>query len=68
MKGFSQIGVPLIDITKKRAFRWSKEVQEVFDIIRKVMRTYLVLTLLDFSQPFVLECDASIEGIGVVLM
>jgi len=32
------------------------------------MSTCLVLTLLDFTQPFVLECDALGEGIGVVLM
>lgn len=32
------------------------------------MSSYPVLSLPDFTQPFVLECDVSREGIGVVLM
>jgi hypothetical protein len=32
------------------------------------MRTCVVLSLLDFSRLFVLECDTSGVGIGLVLM
>ena len=32
------------------------------------MSTCLVLALPDFGQPFILECDASEEGIGAILM
>jgi hypothetical protein len=68
VKLFSQLGAPLTDITKKGAFRWSKEAKATCDRMKKVMSTFLVLSLLDFSQRIVLECDASRDGIGVVLM
>jgi hypothetical protein len=68
VKGFSQLGAPLTDLTKKGAFRWTEEAQATFDRMKKVMSTFPVLALPNFSQPFVLECDASREGIGAVLM
>jgi hypothetical protein len=68
IKGFSQLCPPLTDLTKKGAFRWSEEAQSTFDNMKKVMSTCPVLALPDFGQPFTLECDASREGIGVVLM
>jgi len=68
VKGFSQLCAPLIDLTKKGAFKWSNEAQLTFDKMKKVMSTCPVISLLDFSQPFILECDASGEGIRVVLM
>jgi hypothetical protein len=39
-----------------------------FDRMKKVMSTCPILSLLDFSQPFILECDASGEGIRAFLM
>jgi hypothetical protein len=56
------------DLTKKGEFKWSEEAHEAFDRMKKVMSTFPVLALPDFSQPFVLECDASREGIGAMLM
>jgi hypothetical protein len=67
-KGFFQLCAPLTDLTKKGAFKWSEEAQATMEKMKKVMSTCLVLALSDFGLPFTLECDASGEGIGAVLM
>jgi hypothetical protein len=59
---------PLTDLTKKGAFKWSEEAQITMDKMKKVMSTCPVLALLDFNLPFTLECDASGEGIGEILI
>jgi hypothetical protein len=56
------------DLTKKGVFRWIKEAHKAFDRMKEVMSTCPVLALSDFTQPFVLEYDASGEGIGAILM
>ena len=68
MKGFSQLATPLTNLTNKGEFRWTEEAQRTFDRMKELMSTFRVLALPDFTQPFVLECDASCEGIGAVLM
>ena len=68
VSGFSQMTAPLTDLTKKGAFSWSDTKWQTFEKMKKVMSSCPVLALPDFSQPFVLECDASGEGIGAVLM
>ena len=68
VKGFSQLAAPLTNLTKKGAFSWTDSAQQAFDRLKEVMSSYPVLALPDFTQPFVLECDASGEGIDAVLM
>ena len=36
--------------------------------MKEIMSSFLVLALPDFSKPFVLDCDASGEGIEAILM
>jgi hypothetical protein len=39
----------------------------VFESLKAVLTSMPVLQLPDFSQPFVVDCDASGSGIGAVL-
>ena len=68
VKGYSNFTAPLTDLTKKGAFSWNGEAEQAFQKIKGRMSSCLVLALPDFSKRFVLECDASGEGIAVVLM
>lgn len=53
---------------KKGAFNWDSEADQAFKSLKKVVSTSPVLTLLDFNQTFIVECDALGSGFGVVLM
>jgi hypothetical protein len=68
VRGFSQLEALLTDLTKNGAFIWIDKSQESFYHMKESMGTCPVLALLDFTLPFVLECDASGEWIGAVLM
>ena len=50
------------------AFTWTDLAQKTFEEMKVIMSSCLVLALPDFSQPFVVECDTSGEGLGAVLM
>ena len=56
------------NLTKKGAYSWTNITQRAFNRLKEVMSSCPVLVLPDFAQPFVLECDASGEGVGIVLL
>ena len=49
-----------LELTK---FVWSKECQEGFDALKHALTTAPVLAYPDYSQPFILETDASLKGL-----
>ena len=55
-------------LTKKDAFSWTPEETKAFEQLKEVMCKALVLTTPDFTKTFIMEWDASRNGIGDVLM
>lgn len=51
----------------KEAFLWSPTATEAFNTLKQALTTVPVLQLPNFDKPFMVECDASGTGFGVVL-
>ena len=49
-------------------FRWGPEQQRAFETLRQRLCEAPVLTLPEGVEDFVVFCDASITGLGAVLM
>ena len=69
VENFSKIAKPLTDLTKKdKKFVWSPQCDESFNLLKDKLTSTPVLVGPDLSKPFQIFCDASLQGLGAVLM
>ena len=67
IRNFRSMAAPLTILLTKEKFCWNSEAATTFQQLKTALTTPPALCLPDFSQRFVIECDASGVGIGAVL-
>ena len=71
IKGFANLAHPLYDVLGKEVkmglVDLPPEAWEAINILKRKVQSAPVLVFLDFDKPFLLETDASKEGLGAVL-
>ena len=68
VKNYGRIVAPLTTLLKKDAFSWTPKATKAFEHIKEEMYLASVLAMVEIPKTFIVECDASGNGIGVVLM
>ncbi|GKB52444.1 putative reverse transcriptase domain-containing protein [Tanacetum coccineum] len=69
IEGFSKIAKPMTELTQKnQKFDWGEEQEEAFQLLKQKLCVAPILALPEGSDDFVVYCDASIKGLGAVLM
>ena len=58
---------PLTNLLKKGNFQWTVEAGDAFNLLKQTMTTTPTLAMSNFNDSFIIETDASGDGIGAVL-
>ena len=67
-KNYGRIEAPITTLLKKDAFSSTPKETKAFEHIKEAMCLAPVFATPDFTRTFIVECDSSGNGIGVVLM
>ncbi|KAM0001052.1 putative nucleotidyltransferase, Ribonuclease H [Helianthus debilis subsp. tardiflorus] len=69
IKDFSKIAQPLTSLTQKNTtYSWGTKQEEAFQVLKQKLCSAPILSLPEGTEDFVVYCDASIQGLGCVLM
>ncbi|GJS23435.1 putative reverse transcriptase domain-containing protein [Tanacetum coccineum] len=69
IEGFSLISKPLTKLTQKnKKYEWGTEENEAFQTLKQKLCSAPILALPEVTENFIVYCDASHKGYGVVLM
>ncbi|GJT81533.1 putative reverse transcriptase domain-containing protein [Tanacetum coccineum] len=69
IEGFSKIAKSMTKLTQKGIkFDWGEKEENAFQLIKQKLCSAQILALPEGSKDFVVYCDASHKGLGVVLM
>nr|GEV20327.1 hypothetical protein [Tanacetum cinerariifolium] len=69
VKGFLKIAKPMMKLTQKNMkFDWNEKAEAAFQLLKKKLCGAPILALPEGSENFMVYCDASLKGLGIVLM
>ncbi|GJZ52563.1 reverse transcriptase domain-containing protein [Tanacetum coccineum] len=69
IESFSKIAKPMTKLTQKNVkFEWGEKEEATFQLLKQKLCSAPILALPEGNENFVVYCDASHKGLGVVLM
>ena len=68
IRDFSKISGPLVALTRQDTpFNWTKECENAFTTLKEKLMTPPILAYPNYTEPYILQTDASGESIGMIL-